>query len=95
MGIVSVSSWRCCVHPVAVLNDAFCMTCSLLMLAEDAIGDHMEGSKRHSLQAVELLQRSQTAVLIVSNLPAPSNGDPIYRFWASRPCEPAGWLALP
>ena len=31
-----------CVHPVAVLNAAFCMTCSLLMLIEDAIGDHTE-----------------------------------------------------
>ena len=47
--------------------------------------------KRHSLQAVEL---SQTAVQIVSNLPGPSNGGPIYRFWASRPCGPAGWQAL-
>ena len=42
MGIVSVSSCRCCmcvscVHPMAVLNAAFCMTCSLLMLFEDAI----------------------------------------------------------
>ena len=40
MGSVSVSSCRCCmfvscVHPVAVLNAAFCMTCSLLMLVED------------------------------------------------------------
>ena len=26
----------------AVLNAAFCMTCSLLMLVEDAIGDHTE-----------------------------------------------------
>ena len=33
-----------CVHPVAVLNVAFCMTCSLLMLVEDAIGDHTEES---------------------------------------------------
>ena len=37
MGSVSVSSCRwcmvvSCVHPVAVLNAAFCMTCSLLML---------------------------------------------------------------
>ena len=37
MGSVSVSSCICCmfvscVHPVAVLNAAFCMTCSLLML---------------------------------------------------------------
>ena len=34
---MSVSSCRCCmfvycVHPVAVLNAAFCMTCSLVML---------------------------------------------------------------
>ena len=41
-----VSSCRCCmfvscVHPVAVLNAAFCMTCSLFMLVEDARGDHM------------------------------------------------------
>ena len=40
---LSVSSCRCCmfvscVHPVAVL----CMTCSLLMLVDDARGDHME-----------------------------------------------------
>ena len=47
MGSVSVSSCRCCmfvpcVHPVAVLNAAFCMTCSLLMLVKDAIGDHTE-----------------------------------------------------
>ena len=45
------------------------------------------GSKRHSLQAVELSQRSQTAVQIVSNLPAPSNGGPIYRFLRTR------WMA--
>ena len=41
MGSMSVSSCICgmfvsCVHPVAVLNAAFCMTCSLLMLVEDA-----------------------------------------------------------
>ena len=46
MGSVSVSSCRCCmfvycVHPVAVLNTAFCMTCSLLMLVEDARGHHI------------------------------------------------------
>ena len=45
MGSVSVSSCRCrmfvsWVHPVAVLNAAFCMTCNLLMQVEDAIGDH-------------------------------------------------------
>ena len=47
MGSVSVSSCRCymfvsCVHHVSVLNAAFCMTCSLLMLVEDARGDHTE-----------------------------------------------------
>ena len=31
-----------CVHTVAVMNAAFCMTCSLLMLVEDASRDHME-----------------------------------------------------
>ena len=46
-GVFRVSSCRCCVfvscvHPVAVLNAAFCVTCSLLMLVEDAIGDHTE-----------------------------------------------------
>ena len=47
MASVSVSSCRCCmyascVHSVAVLNAAFCMTCTLLMLVKDARGDHME-----------------------------------------------------
>ena len=47
MGSMSVSSCRCCmfvscVHPVPVLNAVFCMTCSLLMLVEDARGDHMD-----------------------------------------------------
>ena len=47
MESVSVSSCRCCmfvscVHPVAALNVAFCMTCSLLMLVEDDRGDHIE-----------------------------------------------------
>ena len=37
LGSVSVSSCRC-VHPVTILNAVFCMTCSLLMLVEDAIG---------------------------------------------------------
>ena len=47
MGSVSVSSCSCCmlsscVHLVAVLSAAFCMTYSLLMLVGDAIGDHTE-----------------------------------------------------
>ena len=44
MGSVSVLSCICCmfVPCVPVLNAAFCMTCSLLMLVEDARWDHME-----------------------------------------------------
>ena len=47
MGSMSVSSCICCmfvscVHPVAFLNAPFCMTCSLLMLVENAGVDHME-----------------------------------------------------
>ena len=47
MGSMSVSSCRCCicvccVHPVAVLNAAFCTTFRLLMMFEDARSDHME-----------------------------------------------------
>ena len=47
MGSMSISSCRCCmfvscVHHVEGLNSEFCMTCSLLMLVEDARGDHME-----------------------------------------------------
>ena len=47
MGSVSVSScsycmFMSCVHPVAVLNAAFCITCSLLRLVKDVRGVHME-----------------------------------------------------
>ena len=43
MGSMSVSSCKCCmfvscVHPIAVLNAAFCMTCSFLMLVQDGRG---------------------------------------------------------
>ena len=47
MGVFSHAYLECvglklCVHHVAVLSDVLCMTCSLLMLAEGARGDHME-----------------------------------------------------
>ena len=47
MGRVSVSLCRCCmfvscVYPVTFLNVVFCMTCSVLMLVEDARGDYVE-----------------------------------------------------
>ena len=49
-------------------------------------------SKRHSLQAMELSQRTQAAVQIVWNFPAPSNGGARFTFFLA--CGPAGWLAL-
>ena len=47
MGSMSVLSCRycmfgSCVHPVTIFNASFCMTCGLLMLVEEARGDHME-----------------------------------------------------
>ena len=52
-----------------------------------------KGSKRHSLQAVELSQWFQAAVQIVSNLPQQWAAR-FTVFWACQPCGPAGWLAL-
>ena len=48
-------SCRCCmfvscVHPVAVLNAAFCMTCSLLMLVEGCNRGTIQ--KRHTPEPV-------------------------------------------
>ena len=47
IGSMSVLSCRCCmfvsgVYPVAVLSTAFCITCSLLKLVENARSNHME-----------------------------------------------------
>ena len=56
-------------------------TPSKLLHSGSSDDDDGHSSKRHSLQAVELSQRTQAAVQIVSNLPGPSNGGPIYRFW--------------
>ena len=43
-----------CVHPVAVLNAAFGMTCSLLILVEDAKGDHMEEASSRAALITDL-----------------------------------------
>ena len=53
----------------------------LTLISTTEMRKRHEGSKRHSLQAVELSQRTQAAVQIVSNLPTPSNVGPIYRFF--------------
>ena len=42
-------SWA---HPVAVLNAEFCMTCRLLMLVEDARGDHMGEAYSRTFECV-------------------------------------------
>ena len=42
MSVFVMQMFVSCVYPVADLNAAFRMTCSLLMLVEDARGDHME-----------------------------------------------------
>ena len=56
-----------------------CMDCrmgvsSWFSLVKTLQKKEFSGSKRHSLQAVELSQRTQAAVQIVSNLPAPTMG---------------------
>ena len=50
------------------------------------------GSKRHSLQAVELSLRTQSAVQIVLNLSAHSDGGPIERF-LGMPAMRTHWMA--
>ena len=43
--VLSVSSCRCCMFVslcASCVSSQCCMTCSLLMLVEDARGDHME-----------------------------------------------------
>ena len=48
-----------CVNPVAVLNAAFCMTCSLLMQVKDSRGDHMgEAYSRAGLMTALLIAMS-------------------------------------
>ena len=71
-GSVCVSSCRCCmivscVHPVAVLNTAFCMTCSLLLLVEDAICDHTE----EAYSRAGLITASQVTMSVSFCLPHP------------------------
>ena len=66
------SSCRCCkfvscVHPVVVLNAAFCMTCGLLMLVEDARGDHME----EAYSRTRLITALQVAMSVSFCLPHP------------------------
>ena len=96
MGSVSVSSCRCCmfvscVHPVAVLNAAFCMTCSLSMLVKDARGEHMEEApndtayKRWSCHSgLKVLCK------LCRTSPFPAMWARFTVFWACQPCGPAG-----
>ena len=54
----------------------------------------LAGSKRHSLHAVELSQRSGKPCANCVDPSGPQQWEPDYRFWASRSCGPAGWLAM-
>ena len=74
-----------CVHPVAVLSAALCMTSSLFMLVEDA-----RGSKRHSLHAVSQRSGKPCANCVAPS--RPSNGGPIIVFGQAGHADPLdGW----
>ena len=82
MGSMSVLSCRCykfvsCVHPVVVLNAAFCMTCSLLLLVEDARGDHMEEAYSRTFGCVAM--RSAVLFILRSRLLLYSAGSGVNR----------------
>ena len=51
------------------------------------------GSKRHSLQVVELSQRTQAAGQIVSNLPAIQQWGPDLPFFWGMPAMRTRWMA--
>ena len=44
-----------CVHPVSVLNAAFCMTYSLLLMVKDAESENATIWKRHTPEQVSRL----------------------------------------
>ena len=99
MGSVSVSSFRCCmsvscVHPVVVLNAEFCMTCSLLMLVEDArVGHVEEATQPTSGGAVTTVLASCCANCVET--PRPQQWGPDLAFIGQAGlCGSAGWLAL-
>ena len=52
--VMQICIFVSCVHPVAVLNAAFCRICSLLMLVEDARGDHMEEAYSRAVLITDL-----------------------------------------
>ena len=80
MGIVCVSSCRCCVfvsvvYPVAILSAVFCVICSLLMFVSDDSGDHMVETYS-SMGLVIALYVAMMFPFLQRN-PAPIDGGPI------------------
>ena len=69
-----------------IIQSQFCLVCTREPKGE------ITQLERHSLQTVELSHRSQNAVQIVSNLPVPNNGNPIYRF-LGKPAMRTRWMA--
>ena len=93
MGSMSVSSCRCCmvVHPVAVLNAAFCMTCSLLMLVKDARGDHIEGLQMTQLTSGGAVTADSSCCANCVEPPRPQHVGPIYHF-LGMPAMRTRWM---
>ena len=96
MGSVTVSSCRCCmscVHPVAVLNAAFCMTCSLLMLVEDARGNHMDLKDKDTRGGAATVVW-QTLCKLCLPLPPPATGARLVFFGQASHAYPLdGWYS--
>ena len=65
--------------------DCVAMGSAVLFIFRSRLLLYSAGSGVNSLQPVELSQQLQTAVQIVSNPPAPSNGGSIYRSKLSQP----------
>ena len=78
-----------CVHPVAILNAAFCMGCSLLMLVDDARADHMEEAQHTSGGAVTA---DSSCCANCVDPPRSQQWGPIYRF-LGMPAMRTRWMA--
>ena len=93
MGSVSVSACRCwmfvsCMHHVAVLNAAFCMSCSLLVLVEDAKGNHME----EAYTRAGLITALYVAMHVSSCLPHPVADSAFMICRGFRACTEMLWM---
>ena len=71
------------------------MTCRLLMLVDDARGDHMEEALNYTAYKRWCCHSGHKLLCkLCRNFPPPAMGAQFTIFLASRSCGPAGWLAL-